>query len=90
MPEILQIPDEARAIILLDHTGTRPGQRENLIAINQRGEILWLAKLPTSSGTDFFGEMELLDEGVSAFSWSCHRVLIDPKTGETMDDRFTK
>ncbi len=34
--------------------------------------------------------MGIIDAGVTAFSWSGHRVLIDPDTGTTICDEFTK
>ncbi len=59
-------------------------------ARNEHGEVVWRAKLPSTSATDTFTEMQLTAEGVSASSWSGYRVLIDSETGETLSDQFTK
>jgi len=88
--DLVQLRDDRRAVALLDYFKAPPDQRDNLVAIDEHGTILWRSKLPTTHPTDAFTEMEVLDEGISAFSWSGHRVLIDPQTGVTLDDEFTK
>ena len=88
--QLVQMPDGFRAVVLLDYYGSPHDDRENLVAIDESGQILWRAELPTASSTDAFTEFELVEEGISAFSWSGHRVLIDPCTGDTLDDDFAK
>jgi hypothetical protein len=88
--ELLQLPTASRAIALLDYLNAAPEERANLVAIDDRGTVLWRAKLPTTSNTDAFTDIDLVEGGVSAFTWSSHRVLIDIETGETLDDAFTK
>jgi hypothetical protein len=88
--DLAQLPGRSRAVALLDYYRSAPGDRPNLVAIDEHGEVLWRAKLPTTAPTDAFTEMELVGEGVSAFSSSGHRVLIDPESGAILEDRFAK
>lgn len=88
--DVVQVSDGSRALVLLDYYKTPPNDRGNLVAIDDHGGILWRATLPTSSATDAFTEVELTAEGVSAFTWSGHRVLIDLATGKTVKDSFVK
>lgn len=88
--ELLQLDDTEFAVVLLEAFGSPPDDRSNLVAIDSKGEVRWRAALPTSSPTDCFTSVEVVDGAVSAFSWSSHRVLIDADCGCTLRDKFTK
>lgn len=88
--DMAQLSQTSQAIILLEYYGTPADERQNLVAIDKDGRILWRSTLPTNASTDAYTEMELLVSGVSAFSWSGHRVLIDLISGEIVDDQFAK
>ena len=88
--DLVQLDDDSRAVVLLETFGSPPDDRANLVAIDARGRLLWRAQLPTPSSTDGFTSLDIIERGVSAFSWSGHRLLIDPDTGSTISDEFTK
>jgi hypothetical protein len=82
--------DGNRAVVLLEFQGSLADYRSNLVAVDGFGRILWRASLPTDSANDAFTSVEVASEGISAFTWSCHRLFLDPDTGETLRDEFTK
>lgn len=88
--DVLQPITASQGIALLDYLNAAPEERANLVAIDDHGRVLWRATLPTTSSTDAFTEIELVEGGVSAFTWSSHRVLIDIQTGDTLDIAYTK
>lgn len=88
--DLVQLEDSARAVVLLESFGTAPDDRSNLVAIDSWGEVLWRATLPTMNSTDCFTSVESADCEIAAFSWSAHRLRIDPGTGQTLGDEFTK
>jgi hypothetical protein len=88
--DLVQVDDQDRAVVLLESFGSPPGERANLLALNAHGRVLWRAKLPTSDPTDPFTSIELRDETVIAFTWSCHTVAIDLDDGCTLGVTFTK
>jgi hypothetical protein len=88
--DLVQLDLGPRAVVLLEMLGSPPDDRANLVAIDSLGRLLWKAELPTRSSTDGFTSVDLTENGVSAFSWSGHRVVIDPETGRTISGEFTK
>ena len=88
--DLIQLDYVANAVVLLESYGSPPEDRSNLVSIDSNGIVLWRAKLPTESSTDCFTSVEVVDGVISAFTWSSHRVLIDPNTGSTVSDEFTK
>ncbi len=88
--DLLQLDDGTSAVALLESYGSPPDDRSNLVAIDSLGRVRWRAKVPTESSTDAFTSVDLIEGEISAFSWSSHRVLIDPDTGATLRDEFTK
>ncbi len=79
-----------RAVVLLESWGSPPDDRANLVSIDQLGRLLWRARLPTDSSSDFFTSVEVIGDAITASSWSCHRLQIDPNTGIILSDVFTK
>lgn len=88
--ELLALPGTSLAVVLVDATRAPPNDRANLLALDTAGVVRWRAELPTDSAEDFFTSIEVLAGTISAFTWSCHQILIDPETGATLRDEYTK
>jgi hypothetical protein len=89
---IASIRSHPLAVVLLDSYGAHAhaNKRRNLVCIDSKGAIQWQARLPTNDTADTYTEMHLVSAGVSAFSWSCHRVLLDTLSGKILKDAYTK
>jgi outer membrane protein assembly factor BamB len=88
--EVEGIPGAPRAVVLLDYMAGPPGPAENLVCVDCDGQVAWRARLPTDSSTDAYVSFELVGGQLVAHSWSGHRVVIDPATGDVRDSKFTK
>jgi len=80
-------------IVLMDPNANLSAVRfNNLIAYNlvNPADISWQAELPTSSGPDCFTEVDVTDNMISAFSFSCFRCEIDICSGKIITKSFTK
>ena len=84
----LPIGSGKQCILLLDPDATNRSVFENLICIDQSGEPVWTAKLP--SNPDSFLDIALCSEGMSATTWSGFKILLDPNTGKEMKRHFVK
>lgn len=63
----------------------------NLFRVDPAGRIVWRAELPVPEDwTDSYTEFEVVDAELSAFSWSCYGVRLDPSTGAIVSKVFTK
>jgi hypothetical protein len=80
--------DGNRCIVLLDPDATRKPRFENLFAVDRDGNVVWKANLPETH--DAFLDAQLDSEGLSVWSWSCYRLLLDPSDGRTISQVFTK
>lgn len=77
-----------RCILLLDPDANTKQKFENLICINRSGAIEWRTPLPTSP--DAFVAVEMVNGGIFAWSWSGHKIHLDPNTGKGIGRIFTK
>ena len=77
-----------RCILLLDPDANQRSAFENLLCIDQNGNAVWTAKLPTSA--DVFVTIDAKEEGVWANTWSGFRVLIDEHSGTELKRAFVK
>jgi hypothetical protein len=84
----IPIDDGKRCILLLDPDADQRSAFENLLCIDQKGDIVWTAELPTSS--DAFVAIAPSKEGIWANTWSGFRVLIDEQSGEELKRTFVK
>jgi hypothetical protein len=81
--------EDDRVIVLWDRLAKSYGSKDNLLLLDIRGQIIWRAELPESS-SDSYTQFEYSNGRLSAFSWSCHRVEIDMKTGKIFHRVFTQ
>jgi outer membrane protein assembly factor BamB len=85
----LDLPDGAR-VVVYDWLGCS-APVENLVCLNSDGTIRWRAKLPENAGpSDCFVAVRMDGDLLLANTWSCYAVWLDPKTGETLRQSFTK
>jgi len=82
------LPRDEGAIVLLDYTAVR-SQFENLLRLGPRGEVVWQAPLPQSTG-DSFVDFTWRDGALIAHTWSGHLVEIDVESGQPKRSEFTK
>lgn len=84
------IPGSDDGVVLYEYY--RPekssGSFHNLVRVRPFGTIVWRAQLPATP--DVYTSAEILQNAISVFSFSCHRVLIDFETGHITDRIFTK
>jgi hypothetical protein len=88
--EVAPLLDGARAVVLLDYMAAPTMPFENLVCVDCDGQVVWRARLPTTSGADAYVSFELIGDRLVANTWSGHQVILDPVTGEVQDARFTK
>ena len=69
--------------------GEDPALRGSLALIRADGSDVWRV-MPPDGATDRWTEARLDGEQVSAFSWSCYRVVLDAATGAELSRVFTK
>ena len=81
MEQVEAIGDSGRALVLLDCMAA-PGSIENLVCVDGAGRIVWRARLPTSDSADAYVSFQLTDNHILANSWSGHRVVFDPVSGD--------
>lgn len=81
----------SRIIVLFDPDAEQGkiGQFPNLVAVNERGEQVWIADLPTSTTGDRYYRVQSEDPIVvsSVSSYDCE---IDLGTGRIVRQEFTK
>lgn len=63
----------------------------NLFRVDPAGQVVWRAELPLPEDwTDGYVEFEIAAGELTANSWSCYAVTLDPGTGSILSKRFTK
>jgi len=87
--EVHTSPDGQDIILLFE-----PPQRGyktvgNLVRVTTVGEVIWWAEL-TDTGTDDYVAISIDAGRILAWSWSCYRCEIDPRTGRILSRTFTK
>jgi hypothetical protein len=88
--EVAPLPGTARAVVLLDYMATPTVPLENLLCVDCDGQMIWRARLPTTSSAEAYISFELIGDRLFANTWSGQRVTLDPVTGEVLDSRFAK
>ena len=80
-----------RFIVLMDYYANRAAKRfANIEAYDGTGTCLWTAALPEGSGPDAYTEAEITSAGITAYSFSGNRCLIDSETGQLLRQQFVK
>lgn len=68
-----------------------PELGSNLVAIDRVGKLLWQAPLPTKEADDHYvPSLRMVDQGVSATSWSAYWVILNPRNGKIRHKEFAK
>jgi hypothetical protein len=75
-------------VLLLDPDANQRSAFENLLCIDQQGNRIWTAKLPTSP--DVFVRINMKAEGIWANTWSGFKVLFDERSGAEIRRSFVK
>jgi hypothetical protein len=82
--------EDDHVLVLWEGWTKKYGSKDNLLLLDSEGRIIWRAQLPDPSSGDSYTEFKYLNGHLTAFSWSCHRVAIDMKTGNILQSEFTK
>jgi hypothetical protein len=80
--------DRAGSILLYDWMAEEVKDGRNLMRVDAEGQILWKALPPDIK--DCFTRIEWDGQALTANTWSCYRVAIDPENGEVTVLEFTK
>jgi outer membrane protein assembly factor BamB len=88
--DVKAIPGTERAVVLLDYISRSSGPFQNLACVDEDGQVVWTASLPSASNTDAYVSFELGRETIFANSWSGYQVQIDLLSGSIRDKSFTK
>ena len=62
----------------------------NLMRVDPEGCIIWKASPPTTGMQDCFTRMKWDGHMLTANTWSCYRVAVDPQNGNVTVLEFTK
>lgn len=91
---IVVLPISGDCIALLDYSaGPRSGAFANVVRFAYQQGIAWRASPPglgTPDGFDAYVALSLQGEALEAYSWSGHRVILDPQDGRVTATEFTK
>lgn len=86
----VDLAGKAGSIVLYDWMAEEVKDGRNLMRIDAEGNILWRASPPTRGMQDCFTRMQWDGRALTANTWSCHRVGIDPENGQVTVLEFTK
>ena len=86
----VDLADEGGSIVLYDWMAEEVSDGRNLIRVGPKGNILWKASPPTTGMQDCFTHMQWDGQTLTANTWSCYRVGIDPQSGDVTVLEFTK
>lgn len=82
---------DGRVLVLFDPDAVsdKVGQFANLVALDDAGQRLWVAEMPTTITGDRYYRVESMNPIIvcSVSSFDC---TIDPETGLILDQEFTK
>jgi hypothetical protein len=83
------LPCEDDYIVLLDYYGASQARLwANLRRLRSDGGVVWAASTPSPS--DMFTDVEWYDGRLTAWTWECFMITVDPKTGRLLEKVFTK
>jgi hypothetical protein len=90
---VLSLAESDDAVVLLEAPPIDDSLQPffNLVRVRPNGEIVWRAEHPIPEDwTDGYVAVEQNDGVLSANSWSCYYVVLDPDTGRILSSVFTK
>lgn len=85
----VDLPDNAGSIVLYDWMAEDVRDGRNLMRVDPDGNILWKASPPTGK-QDCFTRLQWDGHTLTANTWSCYRVKVDPQSGNVIVLEFTK
>ncbi|HZS48920.1 MAG TPA: hypothetical protein VFC63_27860 [Blastocatellia bacterium] len=78
-------------IVLMEFYENKDVKRfSNLVAYTILNEVIWKAELPKGSGADCYTDADLINDTLSAFSFSGYRCLINIGDGTLISTSFAK
>lgn len=80
--------DWAGSILLYDWMAKEVEGGRNLMRVDAEGQILWKASPPNTQ--DCFTRIAWDGQALTANTWSCYRVAVDPENGKVTVLEFTK
>ena len=86
----VDLADGAGSIVLYDWMAEEVKGGRNLVRVDADGNVLWKAAPPTNGMQDCFTRMLWDGRSLTANTWSCYRVSVDPQTGNVTVLEFTK
>jgi hypothetical protein len=88
--EAVALPGADDCIVLYPYMSSQQRIFDNLVRCRCDGSVVWRAELPETSEWDAYVAVQLGKDGLTANSWSCWYVTLDPDTGRILSARFTK
>jgi hypothetical protein len=85
----LSVPGSDDRIVLFEYP-EGDGDSRNLVRMTSEGHVVWRAELPDPGSNDAYVEVRWRDGRLTANSWSCFLVELDPDTGQLLSATFTK
>jgi outer membrane protein assembly factor BamB len=85
---VIPLKGARRCVLLLDHGAKSVSNFRNLLCIDQAGEPVWVAKLPST--TDTFKRVWEEDDIIKANTWDGFLVRLDKNTGVQLEIKFVK
>jgi hypothetical protein len=78
--------------VLYDWSGVKDSLVHNLVCVDAKGKLVWEAELPPGTMADCFVDvLETMESGaLRANTFSCYRVILDPRNGRIIASVFTK
>ncbi len=86
----IDLPDDTGSILLYDWMAEEVKDGSNLMRVDPEGCILWKASPPATGMRDCFTRMKWDGHILTANTWSCYRVAVDPQNGNVTVLEFTK
>lgn len=80
--------DDERCLILIDSMASEQQVFQNLLCTERSGKVVWEAELVCQP--DSFVKFEMTANGLIAWTWSGWNLRLDPVTGKTIEQEFTK
>jgi hypothetical protein len=85
------LPGTQDVVVLLHYRAHwESSTAHNVVRVTTAGEVVWKAAPPELGTNDTYTDLWVSEVGIRAFSWSCHKVRLDPETGRIVECVFTK
>jgi hypothetical protein len=95
--ETLPVPVSDDVVLLLDDSRDDlddQSKRRNLLRVDSKGSVVWQADLPDvrgyTDGADAYVAVAWRKGKLTAYTWSCFFVELNPKSGQILKATFTK